>query len=44
MWQLLFNVLLLMIGAGIGVMTMCFAQISKQADKKMEELQRRNAE
>lgn len=44
MWRFIFDVLLLMIGAGIGVITMCLAQVGKQADKQLENIQRRNAE
>ena len=44
MWQLIFNLLLIMLGGGIGVSAMCLAQISKQADKELEEIQRRNVE
>lgn len=42
MWHLIFNLLLVMLGALIDVTTMALMQISKQADERMENSQRRN--
>ncbi|MGX7198775.1 DUF3789 domain-containing protein [Enterococcus nangangensis] len=43
MWLLLSRFLLIGLGVLIGVTLMCLMQISKQADKQLEEIQRRNA-
>lgn len=35
MWHLLFNLLLIMLGVAIGIITMCIMQISKSADEEI---------
>lgn len=35
MWNLLFNLLLIMLGVAIGITTMCIMQISKSADEEI---------
>lgn len=42
MWLLISRFLLIGLGVLIGVVLMCLMQISKQADKQLEEIQRRN--
>lgn len=42
MWLLISRFLLIGLGILIGVTLMCLMQISKQADKQLEEIQRRN--
>ncbi|MBF2440912.1 DUF3789 domain-containing protein [Listeria seeligeri] len=44
MWLLISHFLLIGVGVLIGVKLMCLMQISKQADKRLEEIQRRNVE
>lgn len=42
MWLLISRFLLIGLGILIGVTLMCLMQISKQADKQLEKIQRRN--
>lgn len=44
MWLLISRFLLIGLGVFIGVMLACLLQISKQADKRLEEIQRRHEE
>lgn len=45
MWHFVFNLLLIMLGVTIGVTLMCLMQISKRADEKMmNNNKRRNVE
>lgn len=44
MWHLLFDFLLVALGACMGVVLMCLLVAGKDADKKMEEMKRRNEE
>jgi len=44
MWILICRFLLIGLGVLIGVTLMCLMQIGKQADKQLEEIQRRNEE
>lgn len=44
MWLLISRFLLIGLGVLIGGTLMCLMQISKQADKQIEEIQRRNVE
>lgn len=44
MWLLISRFLLIGLGVLIGVTLMSLMQISKQADKQLEEIQRRNKE
>lgn len=44
MWLLISRFLLIGLGVLIGVVLMCLMQVSKQADKQLEEIQRRNEE
>ena len=44
MWLLISRFLLIGLGVLIGVTLMSLMQISKQADKQLEEIQRRNEE
>ena len=44
MWLLISRFLLIGLGVLIGVMLMALMQVSKQADTKLEEIQRRNKE
>lgn len=45
MWHFVIHLLLIMLGATIGVVLMCLMQVSKQADKDMIEInKRRNVE
>lgn len=42
MWTLVTDLLLVIMGIGIGITLMCTLQVSKQADKQIEEMQRRD--
>jgi len=45
MWHLVLNLLLIMLGVAIGVTLMCLMQVSKNADKRMKNInKRRNVE
>ncbi|MBC1385579.1 DUF3789 domain-containing protein [Listeria innocua] len=44
MWLLISRFLLIGLGVLIGVVLMALMQVSKQADTKLEEIQRRNEE
>lgn len=44
MWHLLFDFLLVLLGAGIGVVLMCLLQVGKEADERMEQMKRRDEE
>lgn len=44
MWLLISPFLLIGLDVLIGVVLMCLMQISKQADKQLKEIQRRNEE
>lgn len=44
MWNLLSYFLLLSLGMGMGVVLMCLLQVAKEADKRMEKLERSNEE
>lgn len=40
MWHLFFNLLLVSLGAGIGVALMCLLVVGKETDRSMENLER----
>ena len=42
MWHILFDFLLVALGAGLGVVTMCVIVAGKEADKELEEMKRRD--
>ncbi|HBM4505167.1 TPA: DUF3789 domain-containing protein [Listeria monocytogenes] len=44
LWLIVSRFLLVALGIMIGVSLMCLMQISRQADEKMKEIQRRNEE
>lgn len=44
MWHLLYGFLLVLLGAGIGVVLMCLLQVGKEADERMEQMKRRDEE
>ncbi len=44
LWLIVSRFLLVALGVMIGVSLMCLMQISRQADEKMKEIQRRNEE
>ena len=42
MLHLLYDLLLVSVGMGIGVVLMCSLQVGKEADTRLEEFERRN--
>ena len=44
MKHILFDLFLVSLGAGIGVITMCFLQAGSSFDRSMEEMERRKKE
>ncbi len=44
MWHLLWDLLLVSLGAGIGVVLMCLLVVGKQADSRIEQMERSNEE
>lgn len=44
MWHLLWDLLLVSLGAGIGVVLMCLLVVGKQVDSRIEEMERSNEE
>lgn len=42
MLHLLYDLLLVSVGMGIGVVLMCILQVGKEADTRLEEFERRN--
>lgn len=44
MWHLLFNILLVSLGAVFGFVLMCLISAGKEADKNMEKMDGRNEE
>ena len=42
MWHILFDLLLVSAGMGMGVVLMCILQVGKEADTHLEEMERSN--
>ncbi|MBU3878094.1 DUF3789 domain-containing protein [Faecalicatena sp. AGMB00832] len=40
MWHLLFDLLLVSVGMGMGVVLMCILQVGKEADTHLKEMER----